>query len=139
MPNSGPTAEGCYLAYQLPFYAIYYISGGCDVTAHHYGENPPVSATVGQQSFCRLICCISNLPTIHKHTAEVVYRGYEPTYRIIYTYSTVSAQQTNLLPENAFQNDAIFARFIHHRYGITSQCLSSYGCATTVLYYAYIV
>ena len=64
MPNSGPTAEGRYLANQLHFYAIYYISGGCDVMAHHYGENPPVAATVGQRPFCRFICHISNLPTI---------------------------------------------------------------------------
>ena len=29
-------------------------------------RNPLVSATVGQRPFCRLICHISNLPTIHK-------------------------------------------------------------------------
>ena len=57
-----PRAEGCYLAYQPPFYAIYYISGGSDVTV----RPPPVTATVGQRPFCRLICHISNLPTIHK-------------------------------------------------------------------------
>ena len=38
-------------------------------------------------------------------------------------YSTVSVQQTNLLPENASQNDTIFL-----------WCISSYGCAITVLY-----
>ena len=32
-------AEVGYLAYQPPFYAIYYMSDGCDVTAHHYREN----------------------------------------------------------------------------------------------------
>ena len=41
MPNSRLRAEVHYLAYQPPFYAIYYMSGGCDVTSHHYGENPP--------------------------------------------------------------------------------------------------
>ena len=66
MPNSKLGAEVHYLAYQPPFYAIYYMSGGCDVTAHHYRENPLVSATVGQWPFCRLICHISNLHTIHK-------------------------------------------------------------------------
>ena len=29
------------MAYQPPFYAIYYISGGSDVTARHYGEKSP--------------------------------------------------------------------------------------------------
>ena len=50
-------------------------------------------------------------------------------------YSMISVQQTNLLPENASQNDAIFPK---SRYGIcqtTSQCLSSYGCAIIVLYF----
>ena len=37
-------------------------------------------------------------------------RGYRPTYRAIYTiiYSTIRAQQTNLFPENASQNNIIF-------------------------------
>ena len=37
-------------------------------------------------------------------------RGYRPTYHVLYTiyYSTVSAQQTNILPENTSQNDCIF-------------------------------
>ena len=39
MPNSGPRTEVRYLAYQPFFYASYYISSGCDVTAHHYREN----------------------------------------------------------------------------------------------------
>ena len=40
-PNFTPKGQGRrYLAYQTPFYAIYFISGGCDVTTHHYGENP---------------------------------------------------------------------------------------------------
>ena len=39
MPNSRPRASVGYLAYQPPFYAIYFMSGGCNVTAHHYREN----------------------------------------------------------------------------------------------------
>ena len=61
-----PKAETSYLAYQPPFYASYDISSGCDVTAHHYRENSPVSTTVRQRPFCRLICHTSNLPTILK-------------------------------------------------------------------------
>ena len=60
----------------------------------------------------------------------------QPTVLYI-LYSSVSVQQTNLLPENASQNDAIFARSIYRRYGTTSQCLSSYGYAITVLYVIY--
>ena len=37
--NSRPRTEVRYLAYQLPFYALCYTSSGCDVMAHHYGEN----------------------------------------------------------------------------------------------------
>ena len=37
--DRGPRAEVGYLAYQPPFYAIYYMSSGCDVTAHHYRED----------------------------------------------------------------------------------------------------
>ena len=40
-------------------------------------------------------------------SSQVVYIGYRLTYHIIYTYSTVSVQQTNLLPENTFQSNAI--------------------------------
>ena len=61
MPNSDPRTEVRYLAYQPPFYGSYYTSSGCDVTAHHYGENSPVSAAVRRRPFCRLICHISNL------------------------------------------------------------------------------
>ena len=43
-------------------------------------------------------------------------------------------QQTNLLPENASQNDAIFARSVYCRYRTTSQCLASCGCAITKVY-----
>ena len=45
-------------------------------------------------------------------------------------YSTVSVQQTSLSPANASQNDAIFSKHIR----VTSQCLSSYGCAITIVY-----
>ena len=54
-------------------------------------------------------------------------------------YTMVSAQQTNLLPENALQNDAIFAQKVYRIYATTSQYLSSYGCAITMVYiYIYI-
>ena len=46
-------------------------------------------------------------------------------------YTMVSAQQTNLLPKNASRNDAIFAQKV---YPTTSQYLSSYGCAITMVY-----
>ena len=45
-------------------------------------------------------------------------------------YSTVSVQQTSLSPANASQNDAIFSQHIR----ATLQCLSSYGCAITIVY-----
>ena len=38
-------------------------------------------------------------------------------------YTMVSAQQTNLLPKNASQNDAIFAQKIYRIYVTTSQYL----------------
>ncbi len=54
-------------------------------------------------------------------------------------YTMVSAQQTNLLPENASQNDAIFAQEVYRIYATTSQYLSSYGCTITMVYiYIYI-
>ena len=45
----------------------------------------------------------------------------------------VSAQQTNLLPKNALQNAAIFAQKVYRIYVTTSQYLSSYGCAITMV------
>ena len=54
-------------------------------------------------------------------------------------YTMVSAQQTNLLPKNASRNDAIFAHKVYRIYATTSQYLSSYGCAITMVYiYIYI-
>ena len=54
-------------------------------------------------------------------------------------YTMVSAQQTNLLPKNASRNDAIFAQKVYQIYATTSQYLSSYGCAITMVYiYIYI-
>ena len=54
-------------------------------------------------------------------------------------YTMVSVQQTNLLPKNALQNDAIFAQKVYRIYATTSQYLSSYGCAITIVYiYNYI-
>ena len=49
-------------------------------------------------------------------------------------YSTIGAQQTNLLPENTSENDAIFPKSRYGIYQTTSQCLISYGCAIIVLY-----
>ena len=49
-------------------------------------------------------------------------------------YSAISVQQTNLLPENAFQNDAIFPKSRYGIYQTTSQWLRSYGCTIIVLY-----
>ena len=46
----------------------------------------------------------------------------------------VSAQQTNLLPENASWSDTTFSKSLYHIYQTTSQCCSSYGCAITVQY-----
>ena len=70
-----------------------------------------------------------------KYAAEVVCRGYGPTYRIICTiYTMVSAQQTNLLPKNASRSDAIFAQKVYWIYATTSQYLSSYGYAITMVY-----
>ena len=51
----------------------------------------------------------------------------------------VSAQQMNLLPKSALRNDAIFAQKVYRIYATTSQYLSSYGCAITMVYiYIYI-
>ena len=40
----------------------------------------------------------------------------------------------NLLPKNASRNDAIFAQKVYRIYATTSQYLSSYGCAITMVY-----
>ena len=62
----------------------------------------------------------------------------QPTILYI-LYTMVSAQQTNLLPKNASQNDAIFAQKVYQIYAATSQYLRSYGCAITMVYiYIYI-
>ena len=54
-------------------------------------------------------------------------------------YTMASTQQTNLLPKNASQNDAIFAQKVYRIYATTSQYLSSYGCAITMVHiYIYI-
>ena len=57
----------------------------------------------------------------------------QPTVLYI-LYTMVSAQQTNLLPENASRNDAIFTQKVYRIYATTSQYLSSYGCAITMVY-----
>ena len=67
-----------------------------------------------------------------KHTAEVRYRGYQPT--ILYKlYSTVSVQQTNLLPENASWNDT-FVQSFYHIYQTAFEWFRAYGCTITVWY-----
>ena len=67
--------------------------------------------------------------------------SYGCTIIILYIlYRMISVQQTNCLPKNASQNDAIFPIKkrskvdIAYTYQTTSQCLSSYGCAIIVLY-----
>ena len=51
----------------------------------------------------------------------------------------MSSQQTNLLPENASQNDTILPKVYSHRCRTTLHCLSSHGCAITIAYiYIYI-
>ena len=57
----------------------------------------------------------------------------QPTVLYI-LYGTISVQQTNLSPENASQNDAMFPKSRYGIYQTTSQCLNSYGCAIIVLY-----
>ena len=46
----------------------------------------------------------------------------------------VSAQQANLLPENASRNDIIFPNSLYCIYRTTSQCLSSHGFTITMVY-----
>ena len=53
-------------------------------------------------------------------------------------YTMVSAQHMNLLPKTASRNDAIFAQKVYRIYATTSQYLSSYGCAITMVYILYI-
>ena len=71
--------------------------------------------------------------------AEVRYRGYGPIYRARYNILYGECATGEPLPENASQNDTIFARSAYHRYETTSQCLSFCGCAITVLYYIIIL
>ena len=47
-------------------------------------------------------------------------------------YSMISAQQTNLLPENGSKNDAVFPKSRYGIYQTTSQGVSFYGCAIIV-------
>ena len=71
------------------------------------------------------------------YTAEVVQEGIDRPTVLYILYTTMSAQQTDLLPKNASQNDTIFTRSAYRRYGTTTQCLSSYGCAITMVYITY--
>ena len=48
-------------------------------------------------------------------------------------HTMVSAQQMNLLPKNASRNDTIFAQKGYRIYATTSQYLSSYDCAITMV------
>ena len=56
----------------------------------------------------------------------------QPTILYI-LYTMVSAQQTNLLAENALGNNTIFAQKGHRIYATTSQYLNSYGCTITMV------
>ena len=73
-------------------------------------------------------------------SAKVHHRGRiegmdRPTVpNILYT---VSAQKTDLLAETASHNDAIFPRSVYPIYQTSSQCLSFYGCAITIVYTLY--
>ena len=73
-------------------------------------------------SICKV--CVLLVLYLPKAT-KVVYRDHRLTYRIIYIqctyYSTVSAQQTNLLPKNASLNDTIFAQKVYQIYATTSR------------------
>ena len=74
-----------------------------------------------------------------KYAAEVIYRAMDRPTVLYILYTMVSAQQTNLLPKNASRNDATFAQKVYRIYATTSQYLSSYGCAITMVYiYIYI-
>ena len=50
-------------------------------------------------------------------------------------YSTISAQQMNLLPENPSQNNTTFPKSRYAIYQTISQWLSSYGCTIIVRYF----
>ena len=78
--------------------------------------------------FTSVLCVSVNMPP--RSYIEAMDR---PT--VLYVlYTMVSAQQTNLLPKNASRNDAIFAQKVYRIYATTSQYLSSYGCAITMVY-----
>ena len=51
----------------------------------------------------------------------------------VYVYSMVSAQQTNLLPENIPKTAPFLPKSLYHS-RTTSQCISSCGCTITILY-----
>ena len=63
-----------------------------------------------------------------KYAAEVVYRGYGPTYRFLYTiyYGECAADKQIFCLKNASRNEAIFAQKVYRIYAATSQYLSSY-------------
>ena len=70
-----------------------------------------------------------------KYAAKAIYRGYGPTYRIIYTIYYGECATDEPLPKNASRNDDIFAQKVYWIYATTSQYLSSYGCAITMVYF----
>ena len=74
---------------------------------------------------------------IFTDTTKVVKRGYRPSIVRYILSSMVNAEQTNHLPENASQNDAMFSKSLYHVYQTTLQCLSFNRCAITVLYIQY--
>ena len=60
------------------------------------------------------------------------YRDYRLTYTVLYAlYSTVNAQQMNLLPVNTSQMMPL-PKSLYHIHRTTLQC--SYGCTITILY-----
>ena len=74
---------------------------------------------------------------VHATTSSIrdtIHHPYISTCFCGILYSTIGAQQTNLLPENASENNAIFPKSWYGIYQTTSQWLSSYGCAIIVLY-----
>ena len=68
---------------------------------------------------------VNILPRLYREAID------RPTVLYI-LYSTMSAQQMNLLPENTYYNDSILPKSVYI-YRTTLQCLSSYVCTITVI------
>ena len=102
-------------------------------------------------AFRKFTCCALTIQyiicsTVGRSIANIYNRGKYASRGGIYRlylhlptvlnilHSTVSAQQTNLLPEDTSRNDTISPKSLYRIYKTTSQCLSSYGCTIIVLY-----